>query len=204
MVDQQQIYDRQRTLDLFVPNRAVVVGCGGIGSWVGLGLALLGIEELHLVDPDYLEIHNLNRTPFRLDQVAKNKAVALQELILERRNCGVFAYLDFFRPPLSDTLLMLEPSIVVDCTDNLRTRESFHNYPGYVKLGYDGLNWTIDFGGSSIFDIEEQVGYTVVPSFLGTPLFLSAVLINLLATGRFKEYKEQGLIITGNVKEILG
>jgi hypothetical protein len=42
-------------------SRAIVVGLGGLGSFVCLELAHLGIGSLVLVDPDRVEVSNLNR-----------------------------------------------------------------------------------------------------------------------------------------------
>ncbi len=39
----------------------VILGCGGLGSWVAAGLACSGIGRLTLVDDDVVELSNLNR-----------------------------------------------------------------------------------------------------------------------------------------------
>ncbi|MEC3979888.1 ThiF family adenylyltransferase [Amycolatopsis sp. H20-H5] len=41
--------------------RVVVVGVGGVGGVAALSLALSGVGELHLVEPDVVEMSNLNR-----------------------------------------------------------------------------------------------------------------------------------------------
>jgi molybdopterin/thiamine biosynthesis adenylyltransferase len=41
--------------------RVILVGIGGVGSTSALTLALSGVGELHLVEPDVVEISNLNR-----------------------------------------------------------------------------------------------------------------------------------------------
>jgi molybdopterin/thiamine biosynthesis adenylyltransferase len=41
--------------------RVVVIGVGGVGSTAALTLALSGVGELHLVEPDLVELSNLNR-----------------------------------------------------------------------------------------------------------------------------------------------
>jgi bacteriocin biosynthesis cyclodehydratase domain-containing protein len=41
--------------------RIVVVGCGGLGTWVVAGLAAAGVRRLRLVDDDEVELSNLNR-----------------------------------------------------------------------------------------------------------------------------------------------
>jgi tRNA threonylcarbamoyladenosine dehydratase len=39
----------------------VVVGCGGVGSWVAVMLARSGVAQLRLVDFDYVTLSSLNR-----------------------------------------------------------------------------------------------------------------------------------------------
>ena len=39
----------------------MILGCGGLGSWVAAGLACVGVGRLTLVDDDVVELSNLNR-----------------------------------------------------------------------------------------------------------------------------------------------
>jgi tRNA threonylcarbamoyladenosine dehydratase len=39
----------------------VVVGCGGVGSWVAVMLARSGVAQLRLIDFDYVTLSSLNR-----------------------------------------------------------------------------------------------------------------------------------------------
>lgn len=39
----------------------VIVGCGGVGSWVAVMLARSGVARLRLVDFDYVTLSSLNR-----------------------------------------------------------------------------------------------------------------------------------------------
>ena len=64
---------------------AIVVGLGGIGNWVALDLALLGMGTLILFDNDKVETSDLNRTLFKLSHINKPKVSAVKELISERR-----------------------------------------------------------------------------------------------------------------------
>jgi molybdopterin/thiamine biosynthesis adenylyltransferase len=41
--------------------RVVMIGVGGVGATAALALALSGVGELHLVEPDVVELSNLNR-----------------------------------------------------------------------------------------------------------------------------------------------
>ncbi|MGH3766739.1 MAG: HesA/MoeB/ThiF family protein [Pseudonocardiaceae bacterium] len=49
------------TQEAFSKARVAVVGLGGLGSFVALELAYLGVGHLTLIDPDRVEVTNLNR-----------------------------------------------------------------------------------------------------------------------------------------------
>ena len=84
-----------RHLDVFRPytfgvRRVDVIGCGATGSRIGLSLAKLGVENLHLWDPDTVEEHNIPNQAFGLEDVGNLKVEALARLI--ERDTGVRAY----------------------------------------------------------------------------------------------------------------
>ena len=43
---------------------SLVLGAGGIGSWLALSLAMMGVAELIVVDPDVVEDRNRTRQPY--------------------------------------------------------------------------------------------------------------------------------------------
>jgi molybdopterin-synthase adenylyltransferase len=60
--------------------RVVVIGVGGLGSWVALSLACTGIGRLDLVDGDVVELGNLNRQVlFREADLGRPKVEAAAE-----------------------------------------------------------------------------------------------------------------------------
>lgn len=177
------IYKRQEDLlkdNNFYENSAMVIGLGGIGSWVALDLALLGVGTLIIIDPDNIESTNLNRTLFRLNDIGKNKAVAVKELIAERRSdVIVVAINEYFTP---EHLEQYNVDYLFDCTDTLNVREKISNSMSrpsinYVKCGYDGFNATISINDFTSGSWGEEGSYTIVPSFFGTPQIISALAV---------------------------
>lgn len=174
------INDRQKEL---IPDLSseisMVVGVGGIGNWLALNLALIGVKTLILIDPDTIEETNLNRTFFRLSDVGKAKVEALKEMILERRSdCIVITHQDYLT---LKHLNMYKNVYMFDCTDTLITREFVQNHrellKDYIKLGYDGFEGTIchdDFTSGS-WGEDEMNSYRIVPSFFGTPQVLATL-----------------------------
>ena len=62
--------------------RFVLVGGGGLNSWVALGLARCGAKSLTIVDPDLVERSNLTRQLFTAEDLCKPKALCLANNLL--------------------------------------------------------------------------------------------------------------------------
>lgn len=57
--------------------RVLLVGCGGLGSWIAHLLARAGVGHLTLADPDQVDVSNLHRQLFTADQSGQDKSRAL-------------------------------------------------------------------------------------------------------------------------------
>lgn len=79
-----------------------VAGLGGLGSNVAYALARIGVGHLHLIDFDVVDITNLNRQQYFIDQIGMYKTDALKSL-LERIN----PYLDI----RTDTVKVTEENL---------------------------------------------------------------------------------------------
>src|SRR5260370_10358383 len=76
--------DRQRRIpgfdqEIFSRSRVLCVGAGGIISQIAPTLVRKGIGRITLLDDDIVEPSNLNRQRFYIEDVGKNKALALAE-----------------------------------------------------------------------------------------------------------------------------
>ncbi len=67
----------------FKDKKVCVVGGGGIGTYVVLNLALLGVGRIDVIDNDEIKIHNLNRQCLFYERVGKRKADVLGERVKE-------------------------------------------------------------------------------------------------------------------------
>ena len=68
----------------------VVVGCGGLGSWIALGLARLGVRKLSLIDPDVFDRTNAPRQLMFGTDLGRPKAHALStNLVGHMTNPGI-------------------------------------------------------------------------------------------------------------------
>ena len=59
-----------------------IVGCGGLGSWIGLGLARMGVRRLTLFDPDTFDRTNAPRQLMGPQDLGQPKATALATNLL--------------------------------------------------------------------------------------------------------------------------
>ena len=169
----------------FSSHTAIVVGLGGIGNWVAVDLALIGVGTLLLFDPDKIEASNLNRTLFKLSQLDNYKTKATKELVLERRkDTIVITQEEYFT--LEHLLKFSDADFIFDCSDTLRLKDSLRDYkanvkntvvPKYIKTGYDGFSGTVSLNDFESGRWGQDSSYTITPSFFGTPQVLSALAV---------------------------
>src|ERR1700733_3189388 len=137
------LYKRQESLEIVTDQTVAIVGCGGIGSWLGYYLALAGVKRLLLFDGDRIESHNLNRLPFTKDMLGRYKSDALAELIESvRPDCQVQAFAHM-EPHHLWTLQQSSTNWVAVSTDSLNSRRMAYDLSqkaeaGYIECGADG------------------------------------------------------------------
>ena len=108
-----QLQQRLRT------SRVVVIGCGGLGSWAAFAIATLGVGELALVDPDRVDLSNLNRQAlFGVDDIGREKAiVARRRLTAFDPRLVVTALTEAVTGPGDVEQLATGADLVVACAD---------------------------------------------------------------------------------------
>ena len=130
-VNKSDLFKRQTTLleigekgqQKLQDAKVLVVGCGGLGSPIGVYLACSGIGKLHLIDFDKVDVTNLHRQVFySLDDVGKYKSEVLASFIQQR---APFTEVTFSTEPLSKANVFETISnfdVIVDGTDSLPTK----------------------------------------------------------------------------------
>ena len=63
--------------------KIAIAGLGGLGSNIAIGLARIGVGQLHLVDFDRVDLTNLNRQHYFIHHLGQYKTEALKKQILE-------------------------------------------------------------------------------------------------------------------------
>jgi len=173
------LYERQKDLNLKIPESVAILGVGGIGSWVALFMAMVGVKKIVVIDPDIIEEHNLNRTPFRLYQVGMPKVQALAELIYERRkDIEVYPLIKLETEEFTKEFLR-DVDIIIDCRDHEEFFDEEELQEKVVaKLGYDGFGMSIVFHPRKPSWGEDIRRYTTTPSYLVPPVFLASLIVD--------------------------
>lgn len=102
----------------------VVVGIGGVGSWIAEALARSGIGSLTLIDLDVVAESNLNRQAHAtLANLGRNKVDAMKERIHSfASDCDVRVVDDFVTPENVATTVPADAILVIDAIDNVRAK----------------------------------------------------------------------------------
>lgn len=164
-------YARQRQLDELIQEagilraHVVIVGCGGVGFWAGILMAMLGHRSFTLIDGDKVEPSNLNRLPVPQTWVGRYKTTALRRIIRTLRPMTSVITINTHvvhedLSILKDILVKLSAAggvSLIDTTDDARIQQGIYQTVrdmegsvfGYIKLGYEGL----DVGAYKNYDI---------------------------------------------------
>ena len=198
--------DNGWNIDILHPDVVVIIGCGGIGSWAATYFGRLStIKHLVLFDPDNIEESNLNRTPFRLQDVGEMKVEVLAANLAENNpNLSVIPIPRLFNKRTVDELTKNDRlirslssygrlghnCIVIDCRDDYYGDydliETFsksvvaERYHGSIRVAYDGFSMTFDPSPEKHEIWGEGTGYTVQPSHV-LPSSLAGLFTMLIA-----------------------
>lgn len=199
-----EIGSRQQNIKMHHYKMGIVIGVGGIGSWVALNLALSGkVDYLYIIDPDIVEASNLNRTPFRICDIGKPKVDAMKYIILERRAMPVVTFRQKTDEALclsmkekiakvaysGGTRIQESAGFVVDCRDDIYNDFYSLNLK-YYKLGYDGLSATVDGNPRNTPVWGRANGYAFTPSFVCPAQLVANLVVTDLLTVKNEEDEE--------------
>ncbi|CCH41718.1 putative membrane protein [Wickerhamomyces ciferrii] len=103
----------------------VVVGAGGVGSWVATMLIRSGISKLRIIDFDQVSLSSLNRHAVAtLEDVGTSKVDCLKQKLLKIAPWAQIEAINqlWHLPNAEELLLHGGPTFVVDCIDNIDTK----------------------------------------------------------------------------------
>lgn len=124
--------------------RVAVAGVGGMGSAIATALARAGVGHLHLIDFDCVELNNLHRQQYFLNQIGQPKVKALRSLLLD-----INPFLDIQASCVRVTEencqeLFTDADIVIEAFDNPEAKAMLVNWvlehlPDCVVIACSGM-----------------------------------------------------------------
>jgi molybdopterin/thiamine biosynthesis adenylyltransferase len=123
LLDEIGIEGQQRLLR----SRALIVGAGGLGSPAALYLGSAGVGQITLVDPDRVDVTNLQRQiAHNLQRVNRPKVESAREAIAAiNPDVQVRALMQRADGDTLDALVE-QADVVLDCSDNFKTRHAIN------------------------------------------------------------------------------
>lgn len=191
------LYSRQNLLgsNLRVPHTVTVIGCGGVGSYVAIFMALLGAQNISLVDHDIVEESNRNRVLFRYYDVSDHKVNAIANIIMSiRPDIRVFTHpCKIEDVPEDERTIISRSDHVFDCRDIV---DVLPTWVPRCKItgGYDGKRVTMHINPdlSRIFSVGSMT-YTTTPSYCVPPALIG-VLIALYSSSPTLEERNEKIV----------
>ena len=157
----QNIFSRNKGIlesDVMEQKRAVVSGCGSVGSLAALELARAGVRRFILVDADILEYHNICRHQCGIEDVGDFKVYALKRKI-QNINPGaeVITFAGVVQNLPKDTLdsfCVAGDTIFIGCADNriadvYTNRISIYYKASFISIGF----WERAFAGEIFYHL---------------------------------------------------
>lgn len=146
----------------FAQAHVLVVGVGGVGSWVAEALARSGIGRITLIDLDHVSESNTNRQIHALDgNYGKAKVSAMAERIAAiNPACQVRLIDDFVTPDNVAELLIGSYDFVIDCIDQVKAKVALLVYcrqHGFAVVTSGSAGGKIDASQIRLDDLSKTI-----------------------------------------------
>ena len=136
-------------------NRPIhIIGAGATGSWVAFTLAKMGLNNITVYDFDEVGMHNLPNQMFGLNDIDKNKALSIRNIIRRFTGFNIKAKTQKVEgyQPLQGIVFML--------TDTMKSRKDIYNMSIKNNPNIDLLIETrMDLRGGRIYAIDPKNRY---------------------------------------------
>ena len=164
--EEKQRYSRHIQLDEFdwekqlkLRNATIaVVGAGGLGCAVLQYLVAAGVGKIRLIDDDVVDLSNLQRQVLYNSNDLNQKKVLVAKSRLEPLNPNVkIEAIDQRLDDQNIQSLLIDVSLVIDCSDNFNTRYCINDYCYHSKLAlvYGSI---FQFSGQvAVFNADENL-----------------------------------------------
>jgi molybdopterin/thiamine biosynthesis adenylyltransferase len=157
----QNIFSRNTGIlesDIMEKKRAVILGCGSVGSLVSMELARAGVKHFILCDADILEYHNVCRHQCGVEDVGDFKVYALKRKILNiNPDAEVITFEGIVQnlpKETFDNFCVPGDTIFAGCADNriadvYTNRISIYYKSAFISIGF----WERAFAGEIFYHL---------------------------------------------------
>lgn len=148
--------------------KVLVIGVGGVGSWLAESLCRSAVGHLVLIDPDTVEEGNSNRQSHTLkSNYGKNKAQALKERFLDiNEDLKIEVYNSLItQDNVNEILDPIAPDFVCEAIDDLFAKAAINNYLYQHKIPFvtsGGAGGRIDPSKLKLDDISKAKGDALI------------------------------------------
>jgi len=131
----ERLYGKD-ALSRFRQSHIIVIGIGGVGSWVAEALARNAIGKITLIDMDVVAESNINRQlPALTSTLGRNKIDVMAERIHDiNPECDVQLMDDFVTEDNISQLISTDCNFVIDCIDNSRVKAALISWCKRQKI----------------------------------------------------------------------
>lgn len=103
-------------------SKAVICGCGGLGSHVAVSLARSGVGNIKLIDYDIVEPSNINRQYYFIKQIGEYKTYALKNTLAEINPYIHITTKNIFLDKDNIINEVAGYQVIVECFDNVKSK----------------------------------------------------------------------------------
>jgi len=130
----QELFIGKANQKKLLKSKVAVIGIGGLGTIVSEQLTRMGIGDIFLFDNDKVELSNLQRQSlFDEKDVGKYKVNAAAKK-LKLINSQINVHESKERVGNIENLLKKKIDLIIDCTDNIKTRKILNGYSKKSKI----------------------------------------------------------------------
>ncbi|MFN3691757.1 MAG: sulfur carrier protein ThiS adenylyltransferase ThiF [Fervidobacterium sp.] len=145
--------------------RVIIIGCGGLGSNIASILVRSGIKYITLVDYDTVDLSNLNRQNYNIEDLGKMKTDALKENLIKINKEICVNVLNLKVDDLNIEEILSTHNIVVEAVDNERTKSLIFNKACELGKYIVSASGVAGFGNCEEIKIKRGRNFSIVGDF---------------------------------------
>lgn len=117
MPSELNLSQQNELFDAETAKPVTVIGVGSVGSYVVHGLAKMGVTQITVYDPDFVESHNIPMSIYRPCDLARPKVEALKDIVEEATGVIIKTHhVAYDGAPLK--------GVVIVCVDTMEARQA--------------------------------------------------------------------------------